>query len=284
MAVYTKKGRHLKAKAFREWCLGVTTTEDRDGIRNVGGEQSKSRIWFGFGMGNPAWDTMESSEVPLAPPTYSQQVLSCGDFFDSGSPVCSLVNGNLQDFSAFEGDLPIFPVYYPGSTYSESETSFLNHSGWNLDGYEPKGLLGFLRAYVSYVSPYREGMDDSLGTFLYGGSKWVYVEESSFPTNVFVSALIPFPGQSFISDYDIDIGLKVRQISVFRCPDRLVSNFEGQNLLRYDQSSIFEEVPSAPVSLVDPPHFYSGMLINDYVLTQPRVMNQVDRFGYLIGF
>lgn len=294
MGIYTKYGRHCKAKAFLNWCHGHSGTPE-DPSSNDFNTEDKSRIWFAFGMGSPSWENgnQPSEDMPKAPPTYSDQKLvsdPAGPFVDMLAGVSIIDSVDPIEVSPFNEfgdpalnprDIPTYPTTYPDDilgAFSELEMEFLNETQVG----NPLGHLGFFRGSATLIREVRAGESViEIGSFNYGNRVWTKAAPSDYGTYVLVQSNVPPKG--FSLNPLIDMGIQVRQVTVWRFNDHLSDLCDG--VFSYRSSSHVFDLSSAGTSSGDTKAIRDmEFLLNDYTVSTTRVQNQIDRYGYVIGF
>lgn len=176
----------------------------------------------------------------------------------------------------------------------------------------PLGLLSYIQGKAVFVEPIKDSeLQDSLKMFKYGAHYWRIVPDTEvnskkLPHHVLLTVSV-FPNE-LIDDTIAERYLLVRQVSVFKFPDYLVTEWELDTtpLPRSKQvipaSKINMLYPGAyrmtnlfniPFNCRNPMEPNSGtyssdctieMLINDFMTGRKRDVQQTDRYGYIIGF
>lgn len=139
--------------------------------------------------------------------------------------------------------------------------------------------FGFLTMVKGSAELVCEAEKEEADTFLYGGRYWRLATDDMFPTYVIVRTnLNPFS----ISKYpEVDRSFLIKQVCVYHMKE----NSYGTDVLRSEDYvfDVGQAVPSEATSKVikqDNLEF----IMNDYMVSADRVPNQIDRYGYIIGF
>jgi hypothetical protein len=146
-------------------------------------------------------------------------------------------------------------------------------SGW----YNAFNFLTMIKGSAELVC---EAEKEEADTFLYGGRFWRLATDDMFPTYVLVRAnLNPFD----ISRYpEVDRAFIIKQVCVYHMKE----NTYGTDVLRSEEyvldvgQAVPEDTKKQGVITKENLEF----IMNDYMISSNRVPNQIDRFGYIIGF
>jgi hypothetical protein len=183
----------------------------------------------------------------------------------------------------------------------------------------PLGLLSFIRGQAMFVEPIDEpdspDSSENLRIFKYGAHYWKIITDANInrdklPHFVLLTVNV-FPNELAQSSL-VEQQLPVRQVSVFKFPDYLASEWglnqssprsklvirrENINIVTtpsignlfqsLSTPSTLKNIPFNCESPLDPNQSTNGsieLLINDYMTARHRVVQQTDRYGYIIGF
>lgn len=215
---------------------------------------------------------------------------------------------------SYLNDWSSFTPYADTSTQPTNPDDFLQYAlTLHLEEGEacslPIGLLSFIKGNAQFVSPITEeevsqvtpGTPDAMKIFKYGAHYWKIISDisrDSLPHHILLTANV-FPGDLSL-DAIADVTLPVRQVSVFKFPDslstiitsgRYVIRRKDMNILWTDPSTGEEDSPvegkkNLPFNCESPIDGAQSieMIINDCLTARTRVVQQTDRYGYIIGF
>lgn len=222
---------------------------------------------------------------------------------------------------------PTDPEQYESFAYNYH----LNYSKTNLSDNKfgaPVGLLAFIQGSAHFVEPIEEEEPSSsssienLRKFKYGNHYWRIVQDNGLedpdgdrklPHHILLTVSV-FPNELAQSSL-VERELPVRQVSVFKFPDTMVSSLgldqtplprssqiirrdkinmvysklDSENLTPSNNSgdSSVKNIPFHGFTPLDPNNSTSPtieMIINDFMTARKRDVQQTDRYGYIIGF
>lgn len=227
----------------------------------------------------------------------------------------SIKNGNLVDvdgqticeanFNDANTLIPAGSQYY-AELYLRGLNDFVN------EGIEsPCGLLGVVRADISFVKDIGMNYTGDITQLWYGDRYWEIVNpndedidsyigvdgQTIYPHHLLITAMIN-PGQ-LCSNIEIDQNIVPRQIAIYvkdKDADNKVTYKVGDyhfNFGQYTKANIQGMSTSKPFLNFTLPctagsrEYPNGdfkFLLHDYIHGTPRVPHSVDRIGYIIGF
>lgn len=199
--------------------------------------------------------------------------------------------------------VPSDPSEYENYSYAK-----YFHDVYNRNVY--LGFLSFIQGKAYFVEPIEDTeVQESIKTFKYGKHYWRIVPDADInygklPHHILLTATV-FPNE-LINDTIAERYLLVRQVSVFKFPDYLASQWglndetvpRSRQVVRADTLKFVPEksdipvlgektVPFNCVNPLDPndtDNPTAEMLINDFMTGRQRDIQQTDRYGYIIGF
>lgn len=259
--------------------------------------------------------TLLFPQVPVFPQSYED------DWSGIGKPI-DVYNST----SNFDPDVePTDPSQYKDFAYNyHLYYSDYNYSGSNFFG-APLGFMSFIQGSAQFVEPLEDDSStesiDNIRKFKYGNHYWKIVPDSDIeslmgenplPHHILLTVSV-FPNELAKSSL-VELQLPVRQVSVFKFPDELVTPLgldvsplprsnqvimrESLNMIYHklesdhsitksDNYSDHKNIPFHGFLPMDPNNTNTPtieMLINDFMTARKRDVQQTDRYGYIIGF
>lgn len=249
--------------------------EDKNAARYLNGYDTN-----GLPFAMPLTDMERARNYPIFPVCYLD------DLNDTENDYCKpmyYVNGTYYGKRVMKSDGYEYSEEIAVPEYSDTEAyqAFQRRRHrWVLSGwYNAFGFLGMVKGSAELVC---EAEKEAADTFLYGGRFWRLATDSMFPTYVILRVnLNPFG----LSQYpEVDRALNVRQIGVYHMRDGSAS--EDVSVMRSEDYilNIGQAIPSGTgkAGTIEPENF--EFVMNDYMISAQRVANQIDRYGYIIGF
>lgn len=267
-----------------------------------------------FNLSSHNLDNIESNYYPsLSIPPFS--VAYEKDWMD----ICNKIAGSNLDFSHMEdlsNHIPSDPEEYEAYSYAKH---VYTDGGFKFN--PPLGLLSFIQGTAKFVVPVEESEAGMQATFKYGSHYWKVVSDNdisriTLPHHILLTVNV-FPNE-LSGDSISEQTLTVRQVSVFKFPLGLkpIGNGRAERVFRrniidfvhgkYTGGSDLIERNNGTISVVhipfncedplnpDPVDENTGnpdnnnstieLLINDFMTARKRVVQQTDRYGYIIGF
>lgn len=145
----------------------------------------------------------------------------------------------------------------------------------------PFGYLGMVRGSAVLV---QKSDKDALDSFYYGDTYWRLAKDDEYPTYVLLRVNIN--PNTFCTQYSIDCALKVQHIGVFHMKHEMKSSFYRAENSVFQTKHLTEEdverIEGSGRNIIWQDNL--EFLLNDYMIGSERVRNQIDRYGYVIGF
>lgn len=145
-------------------------------------------------------------------------------------------------------------------------------SGW----YNAFNFLTMVKGSAELVC---EATKEEADTFLYGGRFWRLATDDQFPTYVIVRCnLNPFAISRFP---EVDRSFIVKQIAVYHMKDASDVDVMRAEDYVFDVGQAIPE-DTGKKGVIKQSNL--ELIMNDYMISAERVANQIDRYGYIIGF
>ena len=245
--------------------------EDREAARYLNGYTADNKPY-----GMPLTDMERDRNYPIFPVAYLDDLNSTDEDYNKPLFVNNGVYYNTRSVTS-DGYTYSDEVQVPLITDKEKYAAFQRRRHrWILSGwYNAFNFLTFVHGTAELVC---EAEKEAADTFLYGGRFWRLATDDMFPTYVLLRVnLNPFA----ISKYpEVDRSFIVKQIAIYHMKDAASVDVMRAEDYVFD---VGQAVPDGTgKSVIDQKNL--EMMMNDYMISAERVANQIDRYGYIIGF
>lgn len=317
MAIYTQYGRYTKAKLFKEsvnsgggvyFAFGIGNPDwDSAGVISAPYDEKctfslgtyfdnqKSRYYKdSSNVVKPLYASLAtnaSTKVPLFPVIYNNatfqfEIASGAGYVGVTSYKDAYITKTGSEYILhYQGNDTSIKI--PSATYNPKE--FVYFCELFIRGTARAdncfGLLGMVKGDACLVKDIGNSSTGAINEFYYGDRYWKVVDDSDadseMPCHVLLSASIE--PKMLCDDAEVDLGMIARQVAIYHKKTSALSSVVYKPK---DYVFDFGQASGTGTSVLNfresNPEF--EFILNDYIKGSSRRENQVDRYGYVVGF